>query len=486
MPVLPSPRRCCALLALGLAGTALAGGTPPGLPAPVRQALAAADLPADSLGVHVRRVDEARPLVTLNADRPYALASTAKVVTALAALELLGPAYRWRTFAYAGGPIVDGRLRGDLLIAGGGDASLTSADLVDWFTRLRAEGLQAIDGNLVLDRFAFRLQPADFARTPVPDPQRPHHAWPDALMVDEGVVEVDMMAAPSGRGALRVSPALADVKLVDATSRTPGCEAQAELDDAPGTSLRLVVRGSWTPACGLQRLRFTPLTQGEHAVHAVAAAWRRAGGAITGRVIDRDAASGSGVTQRDGDGTLEMPLSVHLSAPLADGLRDILKTSNNLGARNLMLSLAPGFPMQPATLEAAQARVAGWLRSQGLGPTGLQIDSGAGLSRGDRGTPRALVELLCRAWPGRHGATLLDTLPVAGVDGTLAHRFVGTPAQGRAFLKTGTLLDARALAGYVRGRSGRLYAVAALLNHPDAARGVPALDALIDWIAERG
>ena len=75
---------------------------------------------------------------------------------------------------------------------------------------------------------------------------------------------------------------------------------------------------------------------------------------------------------------------------------------------------------------------------------------------------------------------------MAGVDGTLAHRMTQGRATGRAFLKTGTLLDTRALAGYVQAASGSTYAVAALVNHPEAARATPALDRLIEWVAARG
>jgi len=75
---------------------------------------------------------------------------------------------------------------------------------------------------------------------------------------------------------------------------------------------------------------------------------------------------------------------------------------------------------------------------------------------------------------------------VAGIDGTLEHRLHGGAAQGQAWLKTGTLLDARALAGYVRTRGGRQLAVALLANDPDpeaAARATPVLDACVEWLA---
>ena len=91
-----------------------------------------------------------------------------------------------------------------------------------------------------------------------------------------------------------------------------------------------------------------------------------------------------------------------------------------------------------------------------------------------------------RAWLAGEPRHFLDSLPVAGVDGTLAHRLQGGAAAGHAHLKTGTLLDARALAGYVRARSGRVHAVAVLVNHPDAGRATGAIDAVIESLARHG
>ncbi|HEX7637236.1 MAG TPA: D-alanyl-D-alanine carboxypeptidase, partial [Burkholderiaceae bacterium] len=104
----------------------------------------------------------------------------------------------------------------------------------------------------------------------------------------------------------------------------------------------------------------------------------------------------------------------------------------------------------------------------------------------ERARPRALGQLLLNAWRAPRLREFLLSLPVAGMDGTLEHRMQGTPAQGRAFLKTGTLLDTRALAGYVAGASGRMYAVALMVNHPEATRAIPVMDRFVEWLARRG
>ncbi|MBC7484651.1 MAG: D-alanyl-D-alanine carboxypeptidase, partial [Rhizobacter sp.] len=99
------------------------------LPAPVVDAILASGLPPSSFGMYAQEVIGERTLVALNEERPYSMASTTKVVTALAALDLLGPFYRWRTSAFALGTLANGKLVGDLLIVGGGNAQLTSVEL---------------------------------------------------------------------------------------------------------------------------------------------------------------------------------------------------------------------------------------------------------------------------------------------------------------------------------------------------------------------
>jgi D-alanyl-D-alanine carboxypeptidase/D-alanyl-D-alanine-endopeptidase (penicillin-binding protein 4) len=96
------------------------------------------------------------------------------------------------------------------------------------------------------------------------------------------------------------------------------------------------------------------------------------------------------------------------------------------------------------------------------------------------------VQLLVNQWRSKDARVFVDSLPIAGVDGTLARRMRGGAAAGRAFLKTGSLSDTRALAGYVNARSGRVYAVALLVNHAQAARATPTLDALIEWLVAHG
>ena len=447
--------------------------------------LRASGLPLSSFGAFVRPVDSESPLVAVNAEASYAMASTTKVVTSLAALDLLGVNFRWRTFAFLRGTLVDGTLLGDLLIVGGGDARLTSAELREWFARLRAQGLQRIAGNIVLDRYAFDLNEGDFANTPPPSTGRAYHVRPDALAIDEGLLHVAIDSARGPRAAVALEPPLAGVRIVNKVAMRGGCTATARLVEA-AAGTRLDVQGSWSAGCGRRELVLVPDAPAQFTTRALAGLWAEAGGALSGTVVERARQVGATLIPTGPDGKQQLPWAVHLSEPLPVVLHDMNKSSDNVAARHLMLALSRGFPLRAATLPDAQARMHEWLLRQGLAEGDVQVESGSGLSRGERAKPRALAHLLANAWHAPRLREFLLSLPVAGMDGTLQHRMQGTAAEGHAFLKTGTLLDTRALAGYVQAASGKMYAVALMVNHPEAARATPALDRFIEWLARSG
>lgn len=521
--------RRCLLLVLGwwvccLAPAARAlDDAPRVLPAPVTQRLAAAGVPLSSLGVYAMPVngEGASVMASLNAEHPFVMASTTKLVTSVAALELLGPAYEWRTRAFATAPVRGGHLQGDLVIVGG-SAGLTPGELERWFRQMHSEGLTSIAGNIVMEHVAFLHESNDWRETvearaePVPEPL----PTPVAAQMRRGapgslVVTVSPSKGP--RAIVTVNPRPAGAAIVNDVSMGEGCVAFAvwETPDDGGPP-QLAVRGSWDTACGkrdvasvrapasvklvqdapqqaMPGLRLPAITAPAPAVPAapkiVADLWREAGGRIAGRVIETPRWSGSERLRS------QSPWASQIAVPLAEVLREMNKTSNNLAARGLLLSLADGGSLmkkvafgsgEAARLRDAQARVHEWLQSQGFADDDIHVDVGSGQSRAERGKPRAMVQLLTKAWHGAIGKPLVDSLPIAGVDGTLAHRMLKGPATGQAFLKTGTLSDTRALAGYVKGKSGQVYAVAMMVNHPRAAMVTPALDAFIEWLAAHG
>ena len=193
----PWARRCRqalgALLTVTLAGLASAQAEHAAdsaahattLPATVRAALAAAQLPPEALAVLVLPAEapEQAPRLAWQIHQPMNPASVMKLVTTLAALDLLGPAYTWQTPVYLDGTLQGGVLRGNVYVQGQGDPQLVAERLWLLLQRLQAQGVQAIEGDIVLDRSAFQLgahDPAAFDGEPL----RPYNAAPDALLIN--------------------------------------------------------------------------------------------------------------------------------------------------------------------------------------------------------------------------------------------------------------------------------------------------------------
>src|SRR5262245_62169212 len=327
------------------------------LPSSIQALIAASGIPSAAVGLQVQPISRsAKPLISLNAETPLQLASTTKLVTALAALDLLGPDYRWRTQAYLDGMLYGGRLLGDLIIVGGGDAGLSSNGLRDWFAELRSRGLREVWGDIVLDRFAFNLLDDELANTPPPTHNPRGYTRPDALMLDEGVLRVALQTADKRPAAVQLRPAQAGLEVVNQVRPGSRCSASAHLEPNPFDA-RLVVRGEWAAACGDKEIAQLALPPGELTERAVAELWREEGGRLKGRVRDRLATERETPVPRSMDGDPLEPWHGLASLPLSSLVHEMNKSSDNLLARSLFLSLADDFPLQTATLPAARARV---------------------------------------------------------------------------------------------------------------------------------
>jgi D-alanyl-D-alanine carboxypeptidase/D-alanyl-D-alanine-endopeptidase (penicillin-binding protein 4) len=176
------------------------------------------------------------------------------------------------------------------------------------------------------------------------------------------------------------------------------------------------------------------------------------------------------------------PFAVMESAPLYDVVRDVNKLSNNVMARQIFLTLATTRNPPPATPALAADTVRKWLKDRKIAVPGLVLENGSGLSRHERLTANGLARLLAAADASPVREEFASSLAVAAMDGTVQKRFRDGSVAGQALLKTGSLEGVRALAGYVIDAEGRRYIVAAVINHPNAARGAPALDYLVQWV----
>lgn len=472
---------CAVLCLVGCAHAPQPLGSMDPVPPAVAAVLQAQQLPTESLAWVARPLDAAGPEMGWQSGRVVVPASTMKVLTAAVALDRLGPNWRGRTEVLAQGQLVDGVLTGPLVLRGGADAALDWGALHQLLREAREAGVRDLRGGVLIDRTRYTPAREDVGLAPFDEaPEFPYNAIPDALLLNGGLLTL-ALSSDTQLAQARWSPAWPGLQ-VDAGALTlvdrpcneweKGWQPPQVQASAAGVTVTLA--GTFPRQCQV-RQALSLVDRSALAAQAVRQQWQELGGTLSGEVLE-------GPSPEDA-----RPLAVHVAPPLAEWLRGAMKRSDNALTRLLFLELGRTHPRHAelgSTRNAADARVRDWLQAQGIAPDGLVLDNGSGLSRSERLTPTLLAAVLAVAARAPYAPEFEAGLPLAGVDGTLSRRFKEGAAQGRARLKTGTLRDAVGLAGYLVDAAGRRWAVAAFVNHPQAAaKGRPVLDALLNQLA---
>jgi len=448
------------------------------LPATVVKALRAANLPPESAAVFVQQVDKTMPLVAYRADQALNPASTMKLVTTYAALGLLGPSYTWRTEIYTAAPQQSDVLNGDLVLKGYGDPTLTLENFWLLLRALRQSGVREIKGDLVLDRSYFDIAPQDTGLFDG-EPYRAYNAEPSALLVNFKATRFSFRGdVQQGKVSILVDPEFPQLKVINHLELRQGpCvdwkdrlgyQAQRE-----GENMAVVFSGNFSAACGEKSLDLSLSDDAQYIYQLFRQLWQEQGGVFHGALKLGVVPEGAKL------------LAQATSPPLAEVIRSVNKYSNNVMARQLLLTIGTERGARPGSVEHGTKAVRDWLATQGLDFPELVIENGAGLSRIERISARHLGQLLLSSWRSPVMPELMSSLPVIAVDGTLAHRLKGSTVAGQAHLKTGSLEGARAVAGYLLDDKSRRWVVVFVVNHPQAAAAGQAQDALLEWLHDR-
>ena len=472
-----SSRTLIALFALSLllmppAVTAQTANT---LPAPVARALTQAGIPESAIGLYVHTIGAPQPLLAIGAERPLNPASSMKLLTTYAALDLLGPAYTWSTEALADSMPAADMLSGNLYLKGSGDPKFTLERFWLLLRSLRARGVRDIRGDLMLDLQFF----ADASHDPAEfddQPMRPYNTGPSALLVNFKAVTLQFIPDAATRTVrITVEPPLAPVQIVNNLKLTDGAcgdwTGRLRLDaQGNGDGARLAFNGSYALDCGERSRSYSVLGHRQYVGALFTALWHELGGAFSGRVRD-------GTTPPSAQ-----PLATATSPALAEIVRDINKYSNNVMARQLFLTMSTADGTVPATPERTNILMNQWLASKSLRLPELVLENGSGLSRNERISARNLGAVLLSAYASPVMPELLASLPVAAVDGTLKKRLKNAAIAGQAHVKTGSLSGVRSIAGYVLDARGNRSVVVFIINHTHAFNAQPAMDALLTWV----
>jgi serine-type D-Ala-D-Ala carboxypeptidase/endopeptidase (penicillin-binding protein 4) len=441
------------------------------------------------VGVKVTSLETGKVLFEENANKLLRPASNMKLYTVAAGLDRLSPDYRFVTSVYVKEkPDNDGDLKGDLIIYGRGDPSLSfrfnNGDFFkginDLATRIAATGVKKVKGDLIGDESYFRGPPYG-SGWEWEDLQWWYGAEVSSLTVNDNFV--NLAVKPGTKvGAMAVAtitPPDPLLRIDNRVTTTPRGTRQDLTVYRELASDVLVLTGSIALEDAGYSGRVAISQPALLFAYLLRSALAERGVTISGRTRTVNSLSGNSIVpapSTNGIALTNVPRPLELasmqSAPFSAIAAQTLKPSQNLYTELILrtlgtqVSLPTTLPSLTRTSEGAGIEVVKtFLREAGVNPSSLVLNDGSGLSRGDMVTPEATVQLLTYMRRHRYATAFRDALPIAGVDGTLRNRLKGTPAENNLRAKTGTLSTATSLSGYVTTAAGEELVFSIIVNN---------------------
>lgn len=447
------------------------------LPTSVRIALQKNHLSTQQLFASVKPLDGGQLRLNWQANRKVSPASTEKIITTLAALETLGPNWRWSTQFLLDAAPDNGKLKGSLYVLGGGDPTYVIENLWRDLHAMKLKGLREIQGNIVLDRslFSYNQSLVSFGS----DIQRPYMKEADAALLNYQAVTLDIQPDPQNNVAkITATPILNGLKVpktVKLTDSYANCEGWRH-------TLKLNLDNEWEPtfdgefprSCPNKKLSYVirdPLTYWQALLtplmKEVGIRWK--GNVIEGPIPEKALLFYTAYSED----------LVHIS-------RLTNKYSNNVLARHIYLTfgLQQHEQKRSATYAMARLSLQKWLKENvRINPHSVFVDNGSGLSRESYVTAQAMTDIIRYGWRSPRMPEWLSTFPVSATDGTMRKRQV---APSSAYIKTGLLNGVKSIAGVVQAKSGKRYAIFGVVQGEQATSTDAPLDALIQWVYLKG
>ncbi|HLW97372.1 MAG TPA: D-alanyl-D-alanine carboxypeptidase/D-alanyl-D-alanine-endopeptidase [Candidatus Acidoferrales bacterium] len=455
----------------------------------VEKILAAPEPGRGYWGMLVEDADTGEVLFSLNSDKYFLPASNAKLFTAALALATLGPDYRFRTTIEARAPLnSEGLLQGDLILVGRGDPNLSNrvfpfvkkterdgppekalAELAD---AVVARGVKQISGDIVADDsyLAGGTYPSGWA---IDDMLWNYGVPVSALQINDGILLIELTPGRvAGSPATYTAVPLTDTYRVhnEVMTAARGSVQKLSVEREPGSS-EIFLRGSMPLDAAPHSMGLAIDRPAEFASALLKSLLEARGVVISGHaraVHSGDpsayygaaptptASAANSVASPAAAGALvpgATVLAEHISPPLSDDLRVMLKTSQNLHAE-MLLRVSARAKTGDSSEDTALQFEEDFRKGLGLSDADVVMTDASGLSRKDMVTPQSEVTLL--RWAGQQpwAEIFRSALPLAGEDGTLMDRMKGTPAAGHVWAKTGSLTHVDSLAGYATSSRG--------------------------------
>ncbi len=426
--------------------------------------------------IYIQDVNSNYPLASWQTHVARKPASVIKLLTTYSAVLNLGFNYHWETKFYYTGKIRNGILRGDFYVKASGDSTLSTNDLDDIVEKIRANGIRKIQGNIVIDRTLFNVSSRNNSGFDK-NIYSPYNAMPDAIMFNKRKSTFCITTHSKRAKIVKDIPdgsykIVNKLHIVNGSCRRGRSWPRVKIKTDSSSRSTVFLTGRLSKHCGTRKI-----------CKVISMPHRAFYYALREKLLDR----GIKVT-----GTLKLKrvskkakyLFSHYSKPLESVISTIAKKSDNLMARQLFLTLGATLFSPPSTLYKSRKAVEKTLGRYHILEKGTtHIENGSGLSRSARVTAKSLANLLNHAYK-HYGQRWMNTLSIAGIDGTIHNRFKYSTVFGRAWMKTGTIKGVKNIAGYVEGASGQRYVVVVLVNDRHAhSYGAKLANRVIEWVA---
>lgn len=436
-----------------------------------------ARLPHSFWGIQVVDLATGHVSYERNADRSFVPASNIKLYTTAAALETLGPDFRYQTTAWADGPVSDGVLEGNLIIRGSGDPAIGGRFhdgnmmfvMEAWADSLRQLGITRIEGDIIGDDDVFDDIPLG-AGWAWDNEQYWYSAEISGLSFNDNNIDVEIRAGSIGSPAsISWEPNNTDYVTVRNHTRTVHADSSLRTNYARERASNVIEIGNRVPQGRTIQTSLSVTNPTLFFVHVLQETLEANGIAVTGGAVDVDDLA----IKPDYDAPQMSPLTSYTSVPMREFVDVINKRSQNLYAEQVLRTIGSeaeaGSPMRGRSLARRSVDVAidSWVRA-GVDTSHFRIVDGSGLSRLNLVSPAMTTQLLSYMYEHPDDEirdAFMASLPIGGIDGTLSTRF----RTGRAFAtvraKTGSLSGVSSLSGYTRTRGGRDIAFSILVNN---------------------
>jgi serine-type D-Ala-D-Ala carboxypeptidase/endopeptidase (penicillin-binding protein 4) len=477
------------------------------------------DLARGFWGIEIFSLNTGTVLYEQNADKLFTPASNTKLFTTAATLAMIGPDYQFKTTVETNGSLdKHGRLTGDLVLVGRGDPNLSGRELpyvlhtqrndhpIEVLEKLADElvqkGVKYVDGDIVADDsyFAFERYGEGWSQDDL--------VWADgapvsALSINDNVIFVNILPADhvGDRAFVSITPFADYYRMDNRVLTTPtGTGRKIFINREPGSTV-LTLWGNISADDPGANEGLAIEDPAEFAAGLFRQLLETRGIAVYGRQRTRhtELSSLSTLTvtalapARGGDEPARLlqvqplVLGSYQSKPLIEDIRVINKVSQNLHAE-ILLRLLGREKGNAGNVEGGLEVVRGFLNQAGIPSDQYVFYDGSGLSRQNLVTPHAIVMLLRYAATQPWGASFKDTLPVAGVDGSLSDRFNNIDVQGRIHAKTGSLGGVKTLSGYAVTDRGDPVAFSILSNNSNLSvkRVTDTIDSIVGEVLRDG